>query len=149
LNDNAFFNGTVFTPQVFVKVRWGWIALLASELVLTSLFLVATVAETFSARAPVLKGSSLPTLCILDKEARERLGSVSDIETLRREARRLRATLDVSGSGVVLGTGIQGARTESSRSGGIDQVPFDRESRGLRQDSPVLAHDAFRVGMAS
>jgi hypothetical protein len=49
--------GTVLTPQAFVKVRWPWLAMLASQLVLTTAFLVLTMLSTWAERMQVIKGS--------------------------------------------------------------------------------------------
>jgi hypothetical protein len=147
-NDSKFVNGTVFSPQIYVKIHWGWIALLASQLFLTTLFLVGTIAETFTARAPILKGSLLPTLCILDKESRKRLGSVNDINKLNREARSLKVTLERQGSGIVLRPGIQETEPKSSRRDRMDPADFDKKSFELQQLSSSITDNIIGVGIA-
>ncbi|KAK3998126.1 hypothetical protein QBC44DRAFT_254497, partial [Cladorrhinum sp. PSN332] len=80
LGRDEIVKGTVFTPQSFVKVRWEWMAMLATQLVLTGVFLGITMGVTCRARLQVVKNSSLATLCALDEEIRRGAGGVGCLE---------------------------------------------------------------------
>jgi hypothetical protein len=87
-------NGTVFTPQAFVHIHWGWISLLSLQLGFASLFLLLTVLSTNKSRMQVLKGSSLATLCALRPDVREEMGGIGGFDRLRRKARRIKVRLE-------------------------------------------------------
>ncbi|KAB5575307.1 hypothetical protein GE09DRAFT_1091628 [Coniochaeta sp. 2T2.1] len=93
--------GTTYTPQTYVRIRWGWITLLAAQLFLTSLFLIAIVVETHVARVQVLKDSTLATMCALDGPTREQLGGLGDFKAVRERARVLDIGVERGGSGTV------------------------------------------------
>jgi hypothetical protein len=65
--------GTVYTPQTFVRIRWEYIGLLATQIGLTSCFLAAIVIVTLNTRTETLKGSSLVTLTGLSDETKRHL----------------------------------------------------------------------------
>ncbi len=92
----------MLVPQTFVSVSWGYVAMLAAQLLLTALFLAATVARTRASRLQILKGSSLATMCGLDRDARKALGGIYDPDTLDRAARDVRVRLERGSSGVAL-----------------------------------------------
>ena len=92
----------MYTLQTFVRVNWSYIAVLASQLLLSSVFLVATAASTAAAGLQVFKGSSLATMCGLDSDARQELGELRDFGTLEHRAPRMRVRLQRSGTGTAL-----------------------------------------------
>ncbi|KAK5662134.1 hypothetical protein OQA88_8039 [Cercophora sp. LCS_1] len=97
--------GTVFTPQAFVKIHWEWMAMLAAQLLLTALFLVITITQTYLSRMQVIKNSSLATLCALDKTTRQQVGSFGDLDQLAKKAKDLEVRLERDKSGVALWLG--------------------------------------------
>jgi len=99
--------GTVKTPQAFVKIRWEWMAMVAAQLALTALFLVMTMVHTHRAEMQVIKCSSLATLCALDKNTREHIGDLDDLEGLKNKATCLTVRLQRGASGVALWLGMQ------------------------------------------
>ncbi|KAK0725856.1 hypothetical protein B0H67DRAFT_571729 [Lasiosphaeris hirsuta] len=99
--------GTVFAPQAFVKIHWEWIAMLAAQLVLTTVFLVLTATATHRARMQVIKSSSLATLCALDKATRQHVGGINDLDSLNQKAKMLGVRLERGSSGVALWLGMR------------------------------------------
>ena len=98
-------SGTVFTPQAFVRIHWAWMAMLAVQLLLTTMFLAATIAETYASRMQVIKSSSLATLCALDRTTRRRVGGLGDIDELTKGAKDTEVRLERDASGVALWLG--------------------------------------------
>ena len=72
--------------RIVVRVRWVWFSLLATQLLLTVLFLSGVVVATARAKLQSVKGSSITTLCVLDKEVRRDLGPVGDVGAQSRSA---------------------------------------------------------------
>ncbi|KAH8904299.1 hypothetical protein BR93DRAFT_984831 [Coniochaeta sp. PMI_546] len=95
-------NGITFTLQTYARVRWGWTTLLAAQLFLTSLFLVAIVIETRLARVQILKGSTLATMCALDGTARDSIGGISDFKVLNDAAQKLGVKLERGSAGTAI-----------------------------------------------
>ncbi|KAK8043992.1 hypothetical protein PG993_004016 [Apiospora rasikravindrae] len=62
--------GTVLVPQPVVRVEWRWVGLLATQMLLTLLFLLVTVSQTKKAGVPIVKEDSLAILCGLSPETR-------------------------------------------------------------------------------
>src|SRR5687767_12352007 len=91
-------DGVVYAQQAFIRVRWGWITMLITQLVLTSLFLVSVVIETWIARVQILKGSTLATMCALDGAARNIVGGISDLNAMKERARTLGLVLEQGGN---------------------------------------------------
>ncbi|KAH7117406.1 hypothetical protein EDB81DRAFT_916196 [Dactylonectria macrodidyma] len=112
-NATAVVTGTVFTPQAYVRIHWGWMAMLATQLLLTALFLAVTILTTHSAHLQVMKSSSLATVCGLDEASRKHLGGISDFETLNKRAKCLKISLERGGSGIPLWLGIKKTRPEN------------------------------------
>jgi hypothetical protein len=77
--------------------------LLATQLFLTSLFLIAIVVETRLAHVQILKGSTLATMCALNGTARGSVGGISDFKALNERARLLVSSLSVGVRGQVSG----------------------------------------------
>lgn len=75
--------GVAWRSETYVYVRWGWLAFLASQMLLSYVFLFITVAWTRRIGAPALKSSALATLSVLNEDVLSRLGSfrhLSDLE---------------------------------------------------------------------
>lgn len=92
----------MYTPQTFVRVDWGYLAMLASQLLLSLIFFVATAVQTRTAGLHIFKGSPLATMCGLDTDARQQLGELRDFEDMERRAREAKVTLQWGGPGVSL-----------------------------------------------
>ena len=104
--------GTVSIPQAFVKIHWEWMAVLATQLALTALFLILTISATYTSRMQVIKSSSLATLCALDKSTHQYIGGFDDLEGLNKKAKDLGVRLERGSSGVALWLGMQQPRTD-------------------------------------
>ncbi|KAK4656893.1 hypothetical protein QC762_0040260 [Podospora pseudocomata] len=92
--------GSVYAPQAFVRIRWEWMGMLTTQLVLTTLFLVLTVAATYMSRVQVIKSSSLATLCALDDETRQDIGGIGDgVDKLEQKAKKVSVRLERSRHG--------------------------------------------------
>ncbi|KXX79901.1 hypothetical protein MMYC01_203759 [Madurella mycetomatis] len=108
--------GTVITAQTFVRIHWEWIAMLSSQLVLTTVFLTLTMAATYRERMQVIKCSSLATLCALDETTRKNMGGIDDLGGLDQNARTMSVRLERGSSGSSLWLkvrrGIYTAETE-------------------------------------
>lgn len=104
--ENAFsVNGTMLAMQVFVEVRWPWLALLVGEVVLAFTLFAWTLWETRRRGAPVFKSSALATLLAFDEPRGGR-----DAGWVKREAMGRTATLAgrgmVGSPALVPGTGM-------------------------------------------
>ncbi len=97
-NSSGAVTGTTLEARTIIRVRWSWLALLATQLVLAIAFLIATAVATHSSGVQILKGSSLATLCVLDDATRDRLGKVEDVRELYRHARGLAVRLESDGT---------------------------------------------------
>jgi len=82
-------------------------ALLEAQIALTTLFLALTILETHRKRAQILKGSSLATLCALDEQTRQHVGSINDLEMVNRKAKSVGVRLEVGASGTGLWLGMK------------------------------------------
>ncbi|KAL2267264.1 hypothetical protein VTJ83DRAFT_4541 [Remersonia thermophila] len=100
-DSSAVVPGTVFIPQSRIEIHWKWLAMLATQLVLTGVFLAVTVVVTRAERVQVLKGSSLAALCVLDRDARERLGGVDSLAGLGKRAKEVKLRLERDAGGRV------------------------------------------------
>jgi len=104
---SAIIMGSVKAPQAFVQIRWEWMAMVAAQLGLAVLFLGMTVAVTYRARMQVIKCSSLATLCALDKNTRECIGGIEDVEGLKVKAKTATVRLQQGLNGAALWLGMQ------------------------------------------
>jgi len=68
--------------------------MLAGQLLLTTLFLIFTIVETYRLRMQVIKNSSLATLCALDETARQEVGSIGDLDLLTRRTNEMEVRLE-------------------------------------------------------
>lgn len=98
-------SGTVFTPQAFVNIHWEWMAMLGVQLLLAAIFLTLIIARTYVLRMQVIKNSSLATLCALDKNTRQQIGSFGDLDGLSKRARHIEVKLERDKDGVALWLG--------------------------------------------
>jgi hypothetical protein len=57
-------------PVTFVKVRWPWLLLLGTQILLTVIFVTAVIIQTAHSRLGVTKSSLLPVLFAIDSEER-------------------------------------------------------------------------------
>jgi hypothetical protein len=85
--------GETFAAQTIINVRWGWLSLLAVQVMLTAVILAVMVRMTTASGVQVLKDSSLATMCFLDPDTRTALGPVDDFKTVRERARSVKVTL--------------------------------------------------------
>jgi hypothetical protein len=109
-DDSAVVTGTVLTPQAFVEIHWEWLAMLASQLFLTAVFLILTMMVTHTERIQVIKGSSLAPFCAMDWATRQHLGGINDLDALDQKSKELRVRLERGSSGVALWLCMQGAK---------------------------------------
>jgi len=84
-------DGTAWSSERFVEIRWAWITLPAVSLVGSLVLVCATIAKGRRSQAPVWKSSSLATLFHgLSEETRNRIGpdsATSQIEALSTKLR--------------------------------------------------------------
>lgn len=85
---NAYLiNGTVLTYQTYVKVRWGWITILAVEQIMACVFVIITIVHTQRRSVDVLKRSVLASLVVLDESVRAVMGGkATNVEDLEKKA---------------------------------------------------------------
>ncbi|PSN64329.1 hypothetical protein BS50DRAFT_498919 [Corynespora cassiicola Philippines] len=85
-NDTEMVNGTAWTNENFVQIRWPWVTLPATLLLSTLVFVCATILETRRQNAEVYKSSALATLLHgITEDVRERYhpaASLSEVEAM-------------------------------------------------------------------
>ncbi|OAA59656.1 hypothetical protein SPI_05854 [Niveomyces insectorum RCEF 264] len=86
-------NGTAWTNETYVHVRWGWLAFLGAQIVICIAFLIFTIVATHMSGTMVLKSSPLAALLALGEQSRNTLGRLSDEADMKRRASSYRATL--------------------------------------------------------
>lgn len=87
ITDNStVFRGVAKVDRPFVRISWGWLSLLATELVLAIVFLFVTIVSTRKLGAPVLKSSPLAPLLVSGLELQSHLGSIQNLDAARRHA---------------------------------------------------------------
>lgn len=92
--------GKSFSEETYVEVRWGWLALPVALLILTLIFLVATVLRTSMQmdQVGVWKNSSIATLLYgLPDEIQRKVTASGTDATPRTKARRLNVRMLPSG----------------------------------------------------
>lgn len=89
-HDTVF--GTAYSMEVFIHVRWEWLALHVALLVISSVFLITVIQISYRERAPVWKSSSLALLFHGIDEG-ERLGPLDDIQEMELRAKNMEVTL--------------------------------------------------------
>lgn len=103
--ESAIVHGSVFAPETLVRIHWGWMAMIAAQLFLTSIFLAATIHYSSSSHLQILKGSSLATMCALDKDTRQLLGDINDFDKLKERASTVKVRLERRSSGIAIWLG--------------------------------------------
>lgn len=66
--------GEAWLPEVYVRIRWSWLALLAAQIFCAGLLLILVIIETSAANVDIVKISTLPALFAVkakDKESME------------------------------------------------------------------------------
>lgn len=58
--------GTALAPVVFIRVNWPWLTFLAAQILLTTIFLMATIIQTANLGVEVMKSSTIATLFAID-----------------------------------------------------------------------------------
>ncbi|KAK5656056.1 hypothetical protein OQA88_5195 [Cercophora sp. LCS_1] len=86
-------NGTCWGEETFVQVRWGWLAFLGVEMLLSYLFLTATIHKTAKLGAPVLKSSELATLLASTPELCGAVGRIEELEDVKDKSKGVRIQL--------------------------------------------------------
>lgn len=113
--ERANLTGTVFAPQTVVSIHWGYISMLAAQLMLASIFLAAAAASTYSHGVQIMKASPLATLCGLGQDTREALGDLNEFEALKSRAAKAKVNLDRESSGAALSLRLAGPRQRTVR----------------------------------
>jgi len=80
--------------------------MVAVQLALTALFLILTMVYTHRAHMQVIKSSTLATLVALDRNTREHIGGIDDLEGLKENAPCLAVRLQRGASGIALWLGM-------------------------------------------
>ncbi|KAK5653091.1 hypothetical protein OQA88_9189 [Cercophora sp. LCS_1] len=73
-------SGVAWADETYVVVHWGWAAFLATEMLLSYLFLATTIYRTTRLGVPVLKSSGLATLLASTDELSAKIGSVKELD---------------------------------------------------------------------
>jgi hypothetical protein len=81
-------------------------AMVAVQLALTALFLILTMVYTHRAHMQVIKSSTLATLVALDRNTREHIGGIDDLEGLKENGSCLAVRLQRGASGIALWLGM-------------------------------------------
>lgn len=91
----TYLDGKAYTREVYVHVRWGWLAFPLVLLVLSLAFLIATIMKTSSdGQTGVWKTSAMPTLIYgLPKETQNHLNSSATWDNTNKEAKHVRVKL--------------------------------------------------------
>lgn len=79
--------------------------MIASQLLMTCIFLAATILYSSSSNLQILKSSSIATMCALDNDTRQLLGNVDDFGALKRRAVKVKARLERRSSGIAVWLG--------------------------------------------
>ncbi|KAL0465208.1 hypothetical protein QR685DRAFT_508311 [Neurospora intermedia] len=87
-------NGTSLSYETFVSVRWGFVALPVTAVILAAVFLGLAAWETKRSGASLWKTSALAMLFHgLDEDARERFEDLRSLEAKKRESRYVKVRL--------------------------------------------------------
>ena len=93
-------NGIVLGETPYVEVRWEWLLFLTLQVVLSAVFLGSTILLTKETSMPIVKSSSLATLCGLDLDVEMRGELGPDLASAQKAAGMMRMTLERMPSGV-------------------------------------------------
>lgn len=98
------FNGAVPVPgqafnfESYVHVRWAWLTLPITVVVLTAVFLVAAIYRSRQSKTKLWKSSALAMLFHgLDRETREQFARLGTLNDQKKQARDVRVRLDEDG----------------------------------------------------
>ncbi len=86
-------NGTAWTTETYVHVRWGWLVFLGVQIFLSILLLAFTIVATQVSGTMVLKSSPLAVLFALGQDSRAVLGDVRTESEMKRRAATFDAAL--------------------------------------------------------
>jgi hypothetical protein len=78
--------GSVLANVTFVSIQWGWLAVLAGQLVVAVMFLITTMMHTSQLEVPVLKSSTLAMLFALDEKSRSTAGGIDSVKAMKEKA---------------------------------------------------------------
>ncbi|GAB1317797.1 hypothetical protein MFIFM68171_08007 [Madurella fahalii] len=85
--------GTAWKEETYVKIRWGWSAWLAVQLLASYVLLASTVIHTHRTKAPVWKSSALAVMMAPTEDVRSAVGSMEDMKEGERHASSVKAKL--------------------------------------------------------
>ncbi|KAH8881779.1 hypothetical protein GQ53DRAFT_847992 [Thozetella sp. PMI_491] len=84
-------NGTAWSEETYVYVRWGWLSILVIQVFVGTLFFVATVTLTGGSGTPTLKNSPLAAMLAIRPQDRIMLGSIGKISEMDSRAQKFNA----------------------------------------------------------
>ncbi|KAH8886103.1 hypothetical protein GQ53DRAFT_845189 [Thozetella sp. PMI_491] len=90
--------GTVYSPIVVVRVRWEWLSLLLSQVLLTGVVLFSTFRMSRTSGVSHPRDTSVATMCALEKNTRDILCQASDVEDRERRATMINVKLEAYGN---------------------------------------------------
>lgn len=79
-------SGTALVYESYVQIRWGWVAFVASQLVLAVVLLAATMVSTRRLGVRVLKSNPLAMVFSLGAESRGLLSGIERPRDMRQKA---------------------------------------------------------------
>lgn len=82
-----------------MKIKWEWLIFLAALELLAIVFLIATIIRTNVTKVPILKSSSLASLCVLDEDCKDQIGGVKSRRRVWENALDLNISLRKGGGG--------------------------------------------------
>ena len=88
-------NGTALSLESYVAIHWAWLTLLAAQILVGTVFVVATVVATARGEdgPAILKNSPLATLSAFGADSRALVGATETLGAMDRRARSLQARL--------------------------------------------------------
>ena len=88
--------GVAYQPQTLVEIRWPWLSVIASYIILATIFLVSTIIWTHSSGLQIVKASSLAAMLGLDINVQNamREGGLDDLKDLEETANKTIITLE-------------------------------------------------------
>jgi hypothetical protein len=94
IGDSTSFIGIAKQDVPFAEITWAWLILLATELLLAIIFLIATIVTTARLKAPTVKSSPLAPILVPAPELQSHLGSLQNFDEARRQAETVRVRLE-------------------------------------------------------
>ena len=92
--NSTTFRGVALVDEPFVKITWGWLSLLAVEVVIAIFFTGFTIVCTRKLQTPVLKSSPLAPLLVAGSDLQGHLGTVGNFDDARRHANSIKVRLE-------------------------------------------------------